>query len=132
MLSTRSSLLPNCGTGRLALDAVVDRKPGLVADHVDLAVLDRRQAVGDDRQAGDAERHGAQDVAVVQRHLEALVEVLVVHVVDAVHRVHVGAREPLHHAVELLEHLVVVENVAGDRRRRPARPGRPRSRRGRR
>ena len=90
--------------------AIVDGEAGLVADHAHLGVFDRRKAVGDDRQAGDAERHGAQDVAVVQRHFEALVEVLVVHVVDAVHRMHVGAREPLHHAVELLEHLVVVEH----------------------
>ena len=102
---------------RAAFVAIVDGKAGLVADHVDLAVFDRRQAVGDDRQAGNAERHGAQDVAVVQRHLQALVEVLVVHVVDAVHRMHVGAREPLHRGVELREHLVIVEHVAGHRRR---------------
>ena len=121
MLSTRSSLLPNCGTTFLpsiALDAIVDGESGLVPDHVDLAVFDRRQAVGDHRQAGNAERHGAQDVAVVQRHFEAFVEVLVVHVMDAVHRVHIGARQPLHHAIELLEHLVIVEHVAGDGRRR--------------
>ena len=103
MASTRSSLLPNCGGVALALDAIVDRKPGLVADHMHLGVFDRRQAVGDHRKAGNAERHGAQDVAIMQRHLEALVEVLVVHVVDAVHRMHIGAREPLHHGVELLD-----------------------------
>ena len=120
MLSTRSSLLPNWGhfVPFVAFDAIVDGEPGLVPDHVDLGVFDCRQAVGDHRQAGNAERHGAQDVAIVQRHLEAFVEVLVVHVVDAVHRVHIGAREPFHHAVELFEHLVVVEHVAGDRRRR--------------
>ena len=54
----------------------------------------------------------------MQRHLQALVEVLVVHVVDAVHRMHVGARQPLHRGVELGQHLVVVEDVAGDRQRR--------------
>ncbi len=114
MRSTRSSLLPNCGTWFVpsTLDAIVDGESGVVADHVHLGVFDRRQAVGDHRQAGDAERHGAQDVAVVQRHLEALVEILVVHVVDAVHRMHIGAREPLHRVVELLHHLVVVEHLA--------------------
>ena len=95
----------------VALDPVVDRQARVVADHVHLGVLDRREAVGHDREPGDAERHRAQDVAVVQRHLQALVEVLVVHVVDAVHRMHVGAREPLHRGVELREHLVVVQHV---------------------
>ena len=37
---------------------------------------------------------------------------------DAVHCVHIGARQPLHHAIELLKHLVIVEHVAGDGRRR--------------
>ena len=52
----------------------------------------------------------------MQRHLEPLVEVLVMHVVDAVHRMHVGAREPLHGGIELREHLVVVQHVGGDGR----------------
>ena len=84
-----------------------------------LGVAYRRQAVRHHREAGDAERHRAEDVAVVQRHLEPLVEVLVVHVVDAVHRMHVGAREPLHRRVELRHHLVVFEHVRayGQRRR---------------
>ena len=56
----------------------------------------------------------------MQRHLQAFVEILVVHVVDAVHRMHVGARQPLHRGVELGHHVVVVEEVARDRQR----PGR--------
>ena len=54
----------------------------------------------------------------MQRHFEALVEVLVVHVVDAVHRMHIGPREPLHRGVELGEDLVIVEILARHRRRR--------------
>ena len=102
----------------LAFDPVIDRKPVLVADHMDLGVFDRRQAVGHHRQTGNAERHGAQDVAIVQRHFEAFVEILVVHVMDAVHRMHVRAREPLHRDVELLHHLFEVEHVARHGRRR--------------
>ena len=71
------------------------------------------------RKAGDSERHRSQDVAVVKRHLQAFVEILVVHVVDAVHRMHVGARQPFHRGVELGHHVVVVEEVA----RRPAASG---------
>jgi hypothetical protein len=86
--STRSSLLPKAG--EVALDVEVDGQAALVADHMHLGVLDRRQRIRRDRQAGDAAGHGAQDVAVVQRHLDALVAVLVVHVVDDVQRIHVG------------------------------------------
>ena len=111
---------------------IVDGKAGVVPDHVDLAVLDRRQAVGDDGQAGNAERHGAQDVAVVQRHFETFVEILVVHVMDAVHRMHIGARQPLHHAGRISR---TPRRSRGPRRSQavsPARPARPTSRRGRR
>jgi hypothetical protein len=45
-------------------------------------VLDGAQRVGDHAQAADAEREQPPDVRVVQRHLDALVVVLVVHEVD--------------------------------------------------
>ena len=84
-------------------------------DGPDFRVLDRGEAVRHDGEAGDAESHRAQDLRVVQRHLEALVEVLVVHVVNTVHRMHVGSRQPLHHHVELCHHVVELEHVASDR-----------------
>ena len=52
----------------------------------------------------------------MQRHLDRLVAVLVVHVVDDVERVDVGLREPVQHRVEAAHHLVVIEHVRGDRR----------------
>ena len=55
-------------------------------------------------------------VAVVQRHLEALVGVLVVHVVHAVERVDVGLGQPVHHRVE----LGARRRRSRARRRRPA------------
>ena len=96
-----------------------------VSSRIDLhlGVLDRREAVGDDRQAGDAERHGAQRRVVVQRHLDPLVGILVVHVVDDVHGVDVDAGQPVHHRLEASQHVVEVEVVALHRlagRRRPA------------
>ena len=57
-------------------------------------------------------RHGPPDGVVVQRHLDALVGVLVVHVVDDVQGVDVRPGQPVHHPVERLEHLVVVEVLA--------------------
>ena len=53
---------------------------------------------------------------VVQRHLDAFVRVLVVHVVDDVHRIGVDAGEPLHHFFELADHIVEVEVLAAHRR----------------
>ena len=81
-----------------------------------LRECDSREAVGDDRQAGHAERHGSHRRIVVQGHLEPLVRVLVVHVVDDVHGVDVHARQPVHHPLELLAHVVELEVVTLDRR----------------
>ena len=76
---------------------------------------DRRQRVGHDRQPGDAAGEGALRVVVVQRHLQALVGVLVVHVVDDVQRVDVDVGQPGHGVVEALPDVVEVQRVAGDR-----------------
>jgi hypothetical protein len=50
----------------------------------------------------------------MQRHLEPLVCILVVHVVDNVHRVHVDTREPLHHPLESFKHVIEIEVVTFD------------------
>ena len=94
-------IFPELRDHRLAFIHIVDGKAGLIPDDADLSVFDRRKTFRRHRQAGDSERHGAKDIPVVQRHLEALVEVLVVHVVDAIHRMHIGPRQPLHRDVEL-------------------------------
>jgi hypothetical protein len=99
--------------GEVALHLVVHHEPGLVPDGPDDGVLDRREAVGHDGEPGDAEGHGPLRVVVVEGHLDPLVGVLVVHVVDAVHRIHVHVRQPVHRPVEPGGHLVVVEDVAG-------------------
>ena len=95
-----------------ALGLVVGDQAGGVAHHLDLRVLHRREAVGDDRQAGHAERHRAERRVVVQRHLDPLVRVLVVHVVDDVHGVDVHAGQPLHHPLELAGHVLEIEVLA--------------------
>ncbi len=78
-------------------------------------MLDGRQAVGHHRQACYTESHCAQDLLVMQRHLQTLVVVLVMHVMDAVHGMNIGPRQPFHHDVELSHYVIVVENVAGHR-----------------
>ena len=88
--------------------------PRLVADGRDGRVLDGRQRVRGDRQAGDAAGHGPQDLLVVEGHLEALVGVLVVRPVDAVEGLDVGRREPVHRAVEPRHDVVELERRVGD------------------
>jgi hypothetical protein len=97
---------------------IVDDQPGRrIAGDTDLSVLDRAEAVGHHRKAGDAECHGPENVAIVESHLQPFVEILVVHVVNAVHRVHVSTRQPLHCCIELGHHVIVVKEVARDRQR---------------
>ena len=110
---------------------IVHDQSGLIAHDANLSVFHCAQAVGDNRKAGDSERHRSQNVAIVQRHLQAFVEILVVHVVDAVHRMHVGAGQPFHGDVELGHDFVVVEEFAGDRQCLRERPVRRTLRRGR-
>ena len=99
----------------IAFILVIDHESARVAIHADLAVFDRAQAVGYHRQPGNSERHGAQDVTVMECHLQALVEILVMHVMDAIHRMHIGLRKPLHRGVELRHHVIVVEEFARHR-----------------
>ena len=91
---------------------VVGDQPRLVAHDPHFRVLDRREAVGDDRHAGDAECHRPERRVVVQRHLQPLVRVLVVHVVDDVHGVDVDVGEPVHHPLVSAEHVVELQELA--------------------
>ena len=99
----------------VALDLVVDNEAGLVADGLHLCILDGGKGVHDMAEAGDAGREGAAHIGVDQRHLCGLVVVLVMHVLDEVQDVHVEACEPIHHQVELVHDLVVVEILRRDR-----------------
>ena len=96
----------------LAFGLVVGDQAGVVADDSHLRVANRREAVGDHRQARHAKRHGAQRRIVVQRHLDPLVGILVVHVVDDVHGIDINPGEPVHHLFELVQHVIEVEVVA--------------------
>ena len=102
--------------GEVALDLVVDNNTLLVADGLDLGVLDSADRVDNMGEAGDARSEGAADVGVDECHLGSLIVVLVVHVLDEVEDVDVKVSEPVHHEVELVHDLVVVEVLARDGR----------------
>src|SRR3954470_10318960 len=94
---------------------IIDYQSCLIARDTHFSVLDGAQTVGDYRKSGDPECHSPEDVAVMKRHLQAFIEILVVHVVDTIHRMYVGTGQPLHRGVELGHDVVVVEKLAGHR-----------------
>ena len=48
----------------------------------------------------------------MQRHLKALISVLVMHVVNDVHGIDVHACEPVHHLLELIDYFVEIQVFA--------------------
>ena len=95
--------------GELALGLEVDDEAFLVADALDLGVLDGGQGVCSHGKAGDTGSHGAENLRVMQSHLDALIAVLVMHVVDDVQGINVGLGEPILHVVEQLHYLVILK-----------------------
>ena len=102
----------------LAVDLVIHRQARFIANDMHLGVLDRRQRISHHRDPGNAAGHGTQDVHVVQRHLDTLIGVTVVHVVDDIQCVHIRPGQPVHHVLEALHHFLKIEDVGGDRRER--------------
>ncbi len=102
--------------GEIALDLIVGDKALLVADALDLGVLDGREAVHHVAEPGDAGGEGAAHVGVDEGHLGGLVVVFVVHILDEVEDVDIQPGQPVQHDVVLLHDLVVVEVFRGDGR----------------
>ena len=82
---------------------------------MNFGVFDRRQGIRSHGQTGNPARHGAQDIAVVQRHFDALIRVFVVHVVNAIQSFDIGCGEPIHHFFKLSDDFVVVQYVGLNR-----------------
>ena len=95
----------------VSLGAVVDNQSGFVANRVNLRVLDSGQGVSNDGQASNTATHGANDLGIVQRHLDCLVGVAIVAVVDDVQGLDVGANNPVQHLFVLCPDLVEVERA---------------------
>ena len=85
----------------------------LVVDRVDLGVLDGGEGVGGDGQTGHAAAEGAVHFLVVQGHLDGLVRVLIVHVVDDVQGHDVGLGQPLESLLVVVLDLLVVQGAVG-------------------
>ena len=98
----------------VALDLVIGDEALLVADALDLGVLDGGQGVDHMAEAGNTGRKGAADIGVDQGHLGSLIVVLVVHILDEVQDVDIQPGQPVHHDVVLGRDLAVVEVLGGD------------------
>ena len=95
--------------GEIPLHIVVHHQTVLVPDGFTFAYLMA------DRESATTERP-AMPVAevpfyfpVVEGHLELLVAVFVVHVMDDVQGVHIEPCQPFHHVVEFLHHIIVLQ-----------------------
>ena len=87
----------------------------LVVDRVDLGVLDGGEGVGGDGQTGHAAAEGAVHFLVVQGHLDGLVRVLIVHVVDDVQGHDVGLGQPFESLLVVGLNLLVIQGAVGFR-----------------
>ena len=85
-------------------------------DDLDLGILDGRERVEGNRQAGHAVCQIDAGIRVDECHLRLLVVVLVVHILDEVQHVDVQAGQPVQHLDVLGQHFVVVQVLAGDGR----------------
>ena len=100
--------------GEVALGLELEGEAGLIADDVDLGIFDGGDGVDHMREAGDTGGKRAAHIGVDEGHLLSLIEILVVHVVDGVERLHVGGGKPFHHIHEAGHELVVGEHIAFD------------------
>ena len=68
----------------VAFDLVVDDQTAIVADRLNLGVLDSAEGIYNVGEARDTCREGAAGVGVDESHLSRLVVVLVVHIVNEI------------------------------------------------
>lgn len=85
--------------GELALSPVIDHNAGLVADRIDLSILDGGQRVCHDGQTGYTGGEPAGNLLVVQSHLQTLIAILIMHIMDNIQRIDIQPGQPLHHIV---------------------------------
>src|SRR5262249_15884950 len=98
--------------GEFTFDLISGYEPGCIADHANSRVADCRQAVGNHGQSSHTESNRTQWSIVVQRHLNPLIGVLVMHVVDDVHGIYVDTGKPVHHRLEFVDHSIKVKELS--------------------
>ena len=99
----------------VTLDLIVDHEPCLVADRLDLCILDRRDGIHDMGEPGDTGCECSSDIGIDECHLGCLIVVLVMHVLDQVQDVDIESCQPVQHKIVLVHNLIVVQILGGDR-----------------
>ena len=97
---------------RLAFVLEAYSKASFVTYHTHLSELDGGERIGNDGKARYARSPGAHHVPVMQGHLECLVVIFVVHIVYDLECIDIDLREPAHHLLELVHHVVIFKIIA--------------------
>ena len=98
----------------LAIDFEIDHNSLFVAHGINFGVFNRRKTV---RRAGkpcNARCKEAPYLSIVQRHLQSLVRILVVHIVYEVEGVYIQARKPVEHLLVLAFNLLEIERSVAE------------------
>ncbi|KAF5054332.1 hypothetical protein DSECCO2_389240 [anaerobic digester metagenome] len=122
-LHERLHQLPGDGIDALIVVAIggiasfnlkIDCKAALVPDRLDLGILDGRQAVCNNAQAGDSACHGPDYLLVVQSHFQSFIAVFIVHVMNDVQRIDIQLGKPAAHRFKAIGHGSIVQVFIGD------------------
>ena len=87
-------------------DLIIHRQPPFIPNRLDAGVLDGREAVRHYRQSGDAAGTGAEDFVVMKSHLNFLIAVFIVHIVDDIQCVDIQLSEPVADGVKFFDYIV--------------------------
>ena len=98
-----------------ALTFEINRQATLVTDHTYFRITDSSQRIGNDRKTGDTCRTDTLYIPIVKRHLECLIRVFIMHIMDYLQGVHIHFRQPAHHLLILSHHLIVFQILAANR-----------------
>ena len=100
--------------GEVSFHFIIHHDAVLIPHGFYLRVLDGGQGVGHHGQSGDSGGEPAGHLLVVKSHLDPLIAVLVVHIVDDVQCVYIYAGQPFHHVLVGVHDLVIIQVLGGN------------------
>ena len=100
--------------GEISLHLIIHHNAVFIPDGFYLRVLDGGQRIGHHRQAGDSRGEPAGHLPVMKSHLQPLIAVFVMHVMDDVQGIDVHLCQPFHHVMEFFHDFLIVQVFRGD------------------
>ena len=101
--------------GEVSFYFVVNYDAVFITNGFYFGIFDGRQGVCNNRQAGNTGCKPAGYLMIVKSHLQTLVAVFVMHIVDDVQAVYINTGQPLHHIVVAIHNLIVIQILRGNR-----------------